>query len=58
MEISCLWTGLFFCQGSVALKKLADVLQQFLYGAEGKKYEMQNDANHGVATPPEEMGNS
>lgn len=42
----------------MALKKLADVLQQFLYGAEGKKYEMQNDANHGVATPPEEMGNS
>jgi len=58
MEITCLWTGFIFCQVSVALKKLVDVLQQFLYSAGGKKYEMQNYANHEVASPLKEMGSS
>lgn len=49
---------MFFCQDSVELKKLVDVLKQFFQGTAGKKYGIQNDANPRSTIPLKEMNSS
>lgn len=49
---------MFFCQDSVELKKLVDVLKQFFQGTAGKKYGIQNDVNPRSTIPLKEMNSS